>query len=242
MTDYIIKKQLKKLGEKQFAEDIKKYIKSSHEFYSSRVPELKILANKLHEEHNLKDFYKLFSKFLNSGESKEVSLGIYTLQLYKDEFDLGTWKFISSKFKDIKSWDKIDAVGSTIVGEILIKYPKLENEILKYAKGKNIWLKRLSLMSTMTLVRNGDFKLALKIIELHLYSKSDYMHKAIGSVLKEIGNKKPEFLRRFILKNINMPLPIFFYATENMKELRRLREKKPVYNNIKKLMFWRNGR
>jgi 3-methyladenine DNA glycosylase AlkD len=243
MEEYKLKKPLKKLGEKQFAEDIKNYIKASHEFYSSRVPELKVLANKLHEEHSLKEFYKLFNKFWNSGNPKEVSLAIYSLQLYKEDFDLDTWKFIKTKFKELRSWDKVDAIAIGIVGEILIKHPNIQNEIISYAKGKNMWLKRLALMSTIPLVKNKQFKLAITIIDMHLYNKSEYIHKAIGSVLKEIGDEDPEYLTKYILKNINMPLPIFFYATENMRELRRLRElPRPGINNIERFMFWINGK
>lgn len=241
MAEYKLKKQLKKLRDKEFQEDIKKFINSSHEFYSSRVPELKVLANKLHEEHSLKDFYKLFGKFWNSGHAKEVSLGIYTLQLYKDEFTLETWKFIKSKLNDIKSWDKIDAIGSSIVGEILIKYPEIENEILKFSKGKNIWLKRLSIMSLMPLIRTGDFKLAMIIIESHLYDKSEFIHKAIGYVLKEIGDKKPELLKKIIINNPGMPLTTFLSATENIREFRKLRGvKHEAPNNFKKFLFWKN--
>lgn len=243
MTEYKIKKQLKKLGERQFAEDIKKYINASHDFYSSRVPELKVLANKLHEEHDLNNFYKLFNKLWNSNYPKEVSLGIYTFQLYKKDFDLNTWKFIKTKFKELKSFDKVDAIAIGIVGEILLKYPEIENEILMFSKGRNIWLKRLAIMSTIPLIKNGYFKLAIKMFEMHKNDKAEYMQKTIGCVLREIGDKDNNFLRGFILKNINMPLPIFFYATENLKELRRLRElKRPGINNsIERLMFWRNG-
>ena len=41
-----VKRQLKKLSDKHFAEDIKRYIKSPYEFYGIRVPEIRILAKR----------------------------------------------------------------------------------------------------------------------------------------------------------------------------------------------------
>lgn len=235
------KKQLKRLSDKQLFEDVKKYIKSSHSFYETKVPELKVLANRLHEEHSLEDFYKIFDKLWNSVHSRETSLGIYTLQLYKDDFDLKTWKFLKFKLKEIRSSDKIDGIGPSVVGEIIIKYPRLEKEILNFSRGKNIWLKRLSIVSMAPLIKKNDFRLAFKIIEINLHDKSEFMQKAVGLVLNEIGKQKPEVLRKFILKNTNMPPVTFFHATENLKELRRLRElKKPAYNNIERFLFWKN--
>jgi len=236
-------KQLKRLGDKQFFEDIKRYIKSSHSFYETKRPELKVLANRLHEEYSLRDFYKVFNRFWNSGIPKESILAIYTLQLYKEEFNLDTWKFIKQKLKNVKSYDKIDNISLNIVGEILIRNPALEKELIIYAKGNNSWLKRMAIISTIPLVKKNDFRLALKFIEMHLYDKGEYMQKAIGIVLKEIGEQKSEVLKSFILKNVNMPLTTFFHATEDMKELRRLRELNSsnniVSNRFEKLFFWR---
>jgi len=236
-------KQLKRLGDKQFYEDIKRYIKSSHSFYESKRPELKVLANRLHEEYKLNDFYKVFNRFWNSGIPKESILAIYTLQLYKEEFNLDTWKFIKLKIKNVKSWDKMDNISVNIVGEILLRNPKLEPELIGYAKGKNNWLKRMTIISTIPLVRKNDFRLAIKFIEMHLYDKGEYMQKAIGIVLKEIGEQDPELLNKFILKNVNMPLTTFFHATEKMKDLRKLREfnnkNNPGNNKFERLFFWR---
>lgn len=235
---YRTAKQLKRLGDKQLFEDIKKYIKSSHSFYETRVPELKVLAKKLHEEYNMKEFYGVFNKFWISRSARQMSLAIYALQMYKEDFDLITWKFIKQKLKEIKSWDKIDSIALNIIGEILLKNPEIGREIIKFARGKNIWLKRAAIISTIPLVKERDFRLALEIVNEHLYDKVEYIQKALGLVLKEIGGQKPEILKRFIKDNINMPVTTFFTATENHKELRNLRElnKEDKTGNF---IFWR---
>ena len=224
---YTLKRQLKKLSNKQFAEDIKRYIKSPYEFYGIRVPEIRILAKRLHEEHSLKQFYNIFNKLWKSGYHEEMSLALYTLQLYEENFDLTTWKFLKPKLKNIKSWDQIDAISSSIIGKILLKYPKLERELLKLSRSKDFWARRIAIVSTLPRIKEGDIRLTMKLAEKYVHDKEPYIQKATGWMLREAGKQNPEIAKRFILKNMNMPGICFSYATErDLKGLRKLRKMK----------------
>jgi 3-methyladenine DNA glycosylase AlkD len=238
-----MRRQLKKLKNKQFAEDIKTYITSPHEFYGVKIPELKTMAKRLHEEYKLKKFYKLFDKFWKSSYHEEMSLAIYTLQLYQDEFNLGTWRFLKTKLEDVKSWDQIDSIGSQIIGIILLKYPRLEKEILRFAKGENPWLKRMAIVSTLPLIKQGDIRLAMKISEMYLEDKEEHIQKAVGWILRESAKQDKERVKKFILKHIHtLSNNTFHSATENMKELRKVRRLKKFKGNKprRRLLFWKN--
>jgi len=180
MAGHKLTRQLKKLSNKQFAEDIKRYIKSPYEFYGIRVPELRTLAKRLHEEHGVEDFYKVFNRLWKSGYHEEMSLAIYTLQLYKEEFDLNTWKFLKTKINDMKTWDQIDIVGTNIVGDILIKYPKFEKEIIKLSRSKNLWMRRLAIVSTLPLIKKGDIRITMKLAEDYVFDREDIFKKQQG--------------------------------------------------------------
>ena len=226
--DYKLKRQLKRLSNKQIVDDIKKYLKSPHEFYSIKVPEIKILAKRLHEEYSLNDFYKIFNKLWKSGYHEEMYLAIHTLELYKENFDMDTWKFLKLKLKDLKSWDQIDSIAVNVLGPMLLEHPKLEKEVLKLSKNKNFWLRRLAIISTLPLIKKGRIKLTLDLAYIYLSDKEENIHKATGWILNEAGKEKPEIIKNFILKNIDMPLVMFNYATEDMKDLRKIQ-------NLKKL-------
>jgi len=237
---YKLKRPLKKLSDEQFLEDIKRYIKSSYEFYNSKVPELRVLGRRLHEEYELKKFYKVFNKLWNSGYNQERSLAIYTLQLYKEDFDLDTWKFIKIKLKDMKSWDQIDSVSENIIGEILKKNSVLEKEIIKFSNDRSIWFKRISLISTIPYLKHKkNVKFSLKIVEQLLYHKENQIEMAVGRVLKEMSKIDPESTKRFILKHMNMSDETFMHSTENLKELRKIRKLKKLKPKKRKFVFWR---
>jgi len=219
---YKLKKQLKTLKGKEFVEDITNYIKSPHDFYGNKVPELRTMAKHLHEDNSLEGFYKIFNNLWESGYNDKTSLAINALKLYEDEFDLKTWKFIKPKLKDIKSWDQIDAVAKDIVGVIMIKNPKLEKEIIKMANGNDIWMKRMGIISTIPLIEKKNYSLAMQFVESYLNYADENIQRAVGIVLRELSIQKPEQTKRFILKNMDMPKPVFYIATEDMKELRKI--------------------
>lgn len=250
--DLTIKRQLIKLSNKQIAEDIKRYIKSGYDFYGARVPESKILAKRLHEEYSLQEFYRVFNKLWKSGYRDKMSLAVYALRLYDEEFDLDTWDFLKPKLREIKSWDKVDSVGSEIIGKILLKFPELEIEIRKMVSSKNKWFIRMGMMSMIPLVRKGNTELAMKFAETNIYSKDEHVQKAAGIILNEISKVNIELAKKYVLKNIHMPFVAFNYATANMKELRALRKIKKLNhrigfsklnsNRLERLMFWKETR
>jgi len=239
---YKLKKEFRRLGNKQFSEDIKTFIKSSHNFYSEKVPELKVLARRLYEEHSLKSFYPVFNKLWKSGYQGETSLAIYTLQLYKDDFDLSTWKFLKQKLKEIKSWDQADTISKEILGNLLLKYPELDKEILKLSKSKNLLFKEIAIKSTYKIIKKGNTKLAIYLLELYLNEPNKQIQKSVGKTLREISIYKPEISKRFILKHMQMSDRIFNIATENLKELRKIRRLKKLKDDNSRWFFWRNIR
>jgi len=194
----------------------------------------------LHEEYELKQFYKIFNKLWNSGYDQERSLAIYTLQLYKDNFNLETWRFIKTKLKDMKSWDQIDSVSENIIGEILLKNSELEREIIRFSKDKSVWFRRISLISIIPYIkRKGKIKFSLKIAENLLYHKEEQIEFAVGRVIKEISKVDPESAKRFILKHMNMSENVFIHSTENLRELRKIRKIKKLKPNRRGFFFWK---
>jgi 3-methyladenine DNA glycosylase AlkD len=234
-----MKKLLRKLEKKQFATDIKKYLSSPYEFYGKKIPEIKIMAKKLHEENPLSDFYRIFNRLWNSSYHEAMSLALYTLELYEENFDLYTWQFVKSKIKEIRSYDKADAVGINILGKMVIKYPILEKEILKFDNSKEVWPKRIAIVSSIPRIRKGDIQPAMVLAERNISEKDPYIQKAVGMIIREAGEQKPEEVKRFILKHMNMPPLTFSIATEKMREIRKLKDIKKLSGDKRGIFFRR---
>ena len=134
----------------------------------------------------------------------------------------------------MKTWDQVDNFSSQILGKILLKYPRMEREIMRLSDSDNIWLRRIAIVSTLPLIKQGNIKLTMQLAEKYVYDENDYIQKATGWMLREAGKQKPEIVKRFILKHIHMPSIEFSYATEIMKELRRVRQLKKLHASVNK--------
>lgn len=223
-------KRLNKLSNESFIYDIKQFIRNSHNFYDKKNPEMKTLANRLHEEYILKDFYNIFNKLWKSGYHNERFLAVCALELYKEDYGKETWRFLIPKLNEIKDFDEAEKIG-IIIGEMIIKYPALKIEIYKIASRRNAYYRKIALASCLPLVKVKNWNFIFRIIKDRINDKEDNIKEFNGLLLNEISNKNKTIVRRFILKNMNMPNITFDIASNNFKDLKKKRKIKNVNSN-----------
>lgn len=222
-------KQLNKLSNKNLLSDIKQFIRNSHEFYDKKNPEIKTLANRLYQEYNLKDFYNVYNKLWSSGYHNERVLSVSALELYKEDYDKETWRFLIPKLSEIKDFDEADKIG-IIIGEMTIKYPALKREIYKISNRRNMYYRKIALSSCLPLIKFKDWNFIFRIIQNRINDKEDNIKEFNGLLLNEISNKNKTIVRKFVLKNMNMPNITFDIVSDNFKDLKKKRKIKDVNN------------
>ena len=99
-------------------------------------------------------------------------------------------RFYLAHTKCINNWDLVDLSVPRILGDYLMNR---DHKILyKLAKSKDLWERRISVLATFAFIREGNFKDALAIAEMHLGDTHDLMHKAVGWMLREVGKRSKE--------------------------------------------------
>ena len=70
----------------------------------------------------------------------------------------------------------------------------------RWAKNREMWLRRSALLALLTPLRRGegDFALFGKLAVPMLGERDAFIRKAIGWVLREVGKKRPELTRGFL--------------------------------------------
>lgn len=129
--------------------------------------------------------------------------------------------------KQANNWDLVDLTCGQVLGEWLLNrlpdgnFPD-RNILDKLADSKNIWEQRISIVTTLRLIRASEFTDTLRIAIKLMPHKHDLIQKATGWMLREIGKKNIELLRTFLEDNSKkMSRTTLRYAIERMDKKER---------------------
>jgi 3-methyladenine DNA glycosylase AlkD len=167
-----------------------------------------------HRNLPLADLKKLLESRVH--EHRAASLDILVAQYKRGDEKLRERivKFYLSNTSRINNWDLVDASCRHILGEHLKTHPRAILD--KLCRSKNLWERRIAIVSTMTLVWVGELDDAMRIAEALLKDEHDLMHKAVGWVLRETGRKDRARLLAFLESNYaHMPRTALRYAIEH---------------------------
>ncbi len=132
--------------------------------------------------------------------------------------------FLKNK-RSANNWDLIDVSVPDLLGPSLYRRtPFMVTAFRKLLGSKNLWDRRIAILSTFHSIRNHDFEYILFACETVLGDREDLIHKASGWLLREAGKRRPAVLRKFLSKNSGrMPRTMLRYAIERLPEAERKR-------------------
>lgn len=216
-----IHKKLKNLANPQKVEILQRFFKTGKgeygegdKFLGVVVPDIRKIAKKYSQAVTLKDLKHL----VKSKYHEERLLALIMLVLKYAKVDAKEqekiYKFYLNHTKYINNWDLVDLTAEHIVGAYL--EDKDKNILETLAESKNLWERRIAILSTFHYIKNKDSKHTFKIAEILLNDKHDLIHKAVGWMLKEVGKRCGEEVEEMFLKKYHkrMPRTMLRYAIE----------------------------
>jgi len=122
--------------------------------------------------------------------------------------------------KNINSWALVDCSAPHIVGAYL--FDKSTKPLDRLAKSKSLWERRIAMVATQYFIRKNKFDATLRIAKLLLKDKEDLIHKAVGWMLREVGDRDLAAAEAFLKEHYqSMPRTMLRYAIEKFAEKKR---------------------
>ncbi len=177
------------------------------------VPKIRKVA-KTHLQASRKDISKLLSSTFHEERLAALLILVEQYRRGDEQTRKGIFDLYLASTAQINNWDLVDLTAQHIVGEYLSGRDR--SLLTKLALSKNLWERRISILSTFCFIRQGESDEALRIAELLLQDSHDLIHKAVGWMLREVGNrcslaKERKFLDRHAAV---MPRTMLRYAIE----------------------------
>ena len=120
----------------------------------------------------------------------------------------------------INNWDLVDVTCPHIVGRHIIQGDR--SVLYDLACEDHLWSQRIAIVSTIALIRLGQFSDTFALVELLLPHRHDLIHKAIGWMLRETGKRSADALEEFLHDHIRqLPRTTLRYAIERFDAPRR---------------------
>jgi 3-methyladenine DNA glycosylase AlkD len=225
LSDQILN-ELLELGDPERASHSQRFFKTGKGEYGEgdiflgiKVPHLRALA-KRHKQANRLDALEL----LHSKYHEARLTALFLLVNLYNHADASEKKQIYEDYLKnipyINNWDLVDSSALQIVGHYLFDKERSHLEIL--ARSKDLWERRVAIISSYYFIRQYEFQDTLTLAEILLHDQEDLIHKAVGWMLREVGNKSRPTEETFLQKHyLSMPRTMLRYAIEKFPEERR---------------------
>ncbi len=205
-------------------------------FWGLKVPQTRTIAKHFQEKADFSDIKKLLLSPVHECRLAGIFLLVY--KFTKSKSDLEKAEGISlyeSHFSQINNWDLVDSSAPYLTGPW---YFSKDRSILDiWAASSHLWTQRIAVMTTFYFIRQRDFTTTLTLADTLLNHPHDLIHKAVGWMIREVGNRDmteeenfltsvPKAQKGMVLdkpRYLIMPRTMLRYATEKFPEEKRQR-------------------
>ena len=221
-----LQKRIRQLGNDEIARHSQRFFKTGKgeygegdRFLGIRVPVLRNLANQ-HRDLSLRDASRLLTSEFHEERLLSLLILVSLFAGGAEKEKPAVYRVYLKNTRFINNWDLVDSSAQHIVGAYLLT--RNRDPIYRLASSKSLWERRISIMSTFYFIKRNEFDDTLTLSEILKYDPEDLIHKAVGWMLREIGNRNLAIEETFLKKHYqDMPRTMLRYAIEKFPENKR---------------------
>lgn len=129
-------------------------------------------------------------------------------------------RFLYHHRGSINNWDLVDTITPQALGPYILAHDR--RQLTKLAQSQNLWDRRIAIMSTFPAIRRGDYTDTFRLATKLLNDDHDLIHKSVGWMLREVGNRHRPRLLTFLRQHVaHMPRTMLRYAIEKLPAAQR---------------------
>lgn len=220
-----ILKELENASDPQKAEFLPRFFKTGlgeygegDQFLGVTVPQQRAIAKRFYRSLDWSDFSELIQNPFHEVRLTALLMLVYRYEKTKTESEQKELvDFYLSHLDFINNWDLVDSSCYQILGHYFWKKDK--SLFHQLAESGQLWRQRVAMISSYFWIKKGEFADALALAEKLINHPHDLMHKAVGWMLREIGNRNFEVELEFLKKHYqSMPRTALRYAIEKFPE------------------------
>lgn len=226
----LVKNDLNSFNDQKRGTDLLKFFKvfpggygEGDKFIGVTVPNQRAVSKKYYKDISLQEIEQLLNEEIH--EYRLTATFMLVLKYQKEKDENKKQEIVNTYIRNIErinNWDLVDSSAHLILGPYLMEREK--SLLYVFAKSENLWIQRVSIIATFHFIRNRKYDDALRISEMLLFHKHDLIHKAVGWMVREIGNRDFDVEYNFLLKHYkSMPRTMLRYAIEKFPEELRQR-------------------
>ncbi len=171
------------------------------------------------KDRDKQEIFALCEELCRSGcleESLIVSNWAYALSGRYERGDLSVFQRWIDSY--ITNWASCDSLCNHTMGVFLEQYPEYIEELKRWTRSQNRWMRRAAAVSLIVPAKHGKFlPEAIEIADLLLTDGDVMVQKGYGWLLKEESRKHTDEVFSFVMRNKRaMPRTALRYAIELM--------------------------
>jgi len=226
-----VTRQLHRLSRDSGAFDAARYFRGAHDlgFYNCGTTAMRGLARAVYQANrdrwSVDDAMALADTLIADRFLEAKSVGIEVVARYQKHFTpslLNRWKRWLADGHSA-NWATTDTICGALIGPLLLRFPEKADQMARWSKHRNLWVRRASIVGLIPLARRGQALDRLYAIARRLHpDDEDLIQKAVGWALREAGKADMARLERYLRANgPAIPRTTLRYAIERFPPAKR---------------------
>jgi 3-methyladenine DNA glycosylase AlkD len=191
-----IEAQLRVLAAPERAEAERRYLKSELDHLGLTVWQIRREVKAFGEEHlspSHAELVALVQALWSRPLHERRMAAAMLLEAYPALVGPTDLTLLKQLIRESRTWALVDVIAGDVVGQLLIRHPRAESRLDRWAVDRDFWVRRAALLAMLEPLKHGaSFRRFAGYADGMLDETEFFIRKAIGWVLREMGKRRPQ--------------------------------------------------